>query len=300
MRNFQNQLNSSITYSKTFENSNLTVSANHNQNNELHLINLNLPDIGYTVNTFYPFQPKELVGTPKWYEKLGLAYNGNLKSQVSFYDTAFRVNSLIDTLQWGGQHNFPITMSLPPLFGGAFLVAPSLSYENKWIAQKFRREWDPVAEKLDTTITKGFYMDHKASFGISVNTALYGTFNFKGARQTKIRHVVRPNLSLSYSPSFSKQHFYTTQVDTNGRTFRFSEFEGSLYGFYGEQDFGGMGFGLDNNLEMKSKSKKDTAAEAKKSGYWTVSVSMAAIILLRIHSSLAILIFTCEALCLKK
>jgi len=264
MRNFQNQLNSSITYSKTFENSNLTVSANHNQNNELHLINLNLPDIGYTVNTFYPFQPKELAGSGKWYQKVGFAYNGNLKSQVSFYDTAFRVNSLIDTLQWGGQHNFPITMSLPPLFGGKFLVSPSLSYENKWIAQKFRREWDPITEKLDTTITKGFYIDHKASFGISVNTALYGTFNFKGARQTKLRHVVRPNLSFNYSPSFSKQHFYTTQVDTNGRTFRFSEFEGSLYGFYGEQDFGGIGFGLDNNLEMKSKSKKDTADEAKK------------------------------------
>ena len=80
----------------------LTVSANHNQNNQLHLINLNLPDIGYTVNTLYPFQRKELTGTPKWYDKLGIAYNGNVRSQVSFYDTAFHVDDLIDTLQWGG------------------------------------------------------------------------------------------------------------------------------------------------------------------------------------------------------
>ena len=90
-KNFQNQLGSSITYSKTFKNSNLTVSANHNQNNSLRLINLNLPDIGYTVNTLYPFQRKDLVGSAKWYEKLGIAYNGTVRSQVSFYDTAFRL-----------------------------------------------------------------------------------------------------------------------------------------------------------------------------------------------------------------
>src|SRR5678810_1347592 len=98
-KNFQNQLGSSITYAKTFKNSNLTVSANHNQNNQLHLINLNLPDVSYTVNTLYPFQRKEIIGTPKWYDKLGIGYSGNVRSQVSFYDTAFHFGDLIDTLQ---------------------------------------------------------------------------------------------------------------------------------------------------------------------------------------------------------
>ena len=264
MRNFQNQLGSSITYSKTYKNSNLTVSANHNQNNQLHLISLNLPDVAYTVNTLYPFQRKEIIGPAKWYEKLGVAYNGSVRSQVSFYDTAFRFKQLIDTLQWGGQHNFPITLSLPPILGGKFLISPSISYENKWIAQKFRRQWNATDKKVDTTITKGFYMDHKSSFGIGINTALFGTFNFKGPRKTAIRHTIRPNVSFSYSPSFSKEHFYETQIDTTGRKFRFSEFEGSMFGFYGEENFGGISFGLDNNLEMKTKPKKDTSEEFKK------------------------------------
>jgi lipopolysaccharide assembly outer membrane protein LptD (OstA) len=265
-RNFQNQLGSSITYSKTWAGKpyNLTVSANHNQNNALHLINLNLPDVGFTVNTLYPFQRKEIIGTPKWYEKLGVAYNGTVRSQVSFYDTAFQFKQLIDTLQWGGQHNFPITLSLPPVLGGRFLVSPNISYENKWIAQKFRRFWNPTTLKVDTSIMKGFFTDHKVSFGLGINTALYGTFNFGGKRETAIRHVVRPSVSINYSPSLSKNHFYETQLDTSGRKFRFSEYEGSLYGFYGDQDFGGMSFSVDNNLEMKLKSKKDTAAEKKK------------------------------------
>ncbi len=265
-RNFQNQLGSSITYSKTWAGKpyNLTVSANHNQNNALHLINLNLPDVGFTVNTLYPFQRKEIIGTPKWYEKLGVAYNGTVRSQVSFYDTAFQFKQLIDTLQWGGQHNFPITLSLPPVLGGRFLVSPNISYENKWIAQKFRRGWNPTTRKVDTSIMKGFFTDHKVSFGLGINTALYGTFNFGGKRETAIRHVVRPSVSINYSPSLSKNHFYETQLDTSGRKFRFSEYEGSLYGFYGDQDFGGMSFSVDNNLEMKLKSKKDTAAGKKK------------------------------------
>jgi lipopolysaccharide assembly outer membrane protein LptD (OstA) len=260
-RNFQNQLGSSITYSKTWKNSNLTASANHNQNNALRLINLNLPDVGYTLNTFYPFQRKEFAGAAKWYEKLGLAYNGSVRSQVSFYDTAFRFKQLIDTLQWGGQHNFPITLSLPAILGGNFLLTPSISYENKWIAQKFRRTWNPTLKKVDTAVVKGFFTDHKISTGLGINTALYGTYRFKKA---SIRHVVRPSLSFSYSPSLSKGHFYETQLDTTGRMFRFSEFEGSLFGFYGEQDFGGASFSLDNNLEMKVKSKKDTTAKDKK------------------------------------
>ena len=115
-------------------------------------------------------------------------------------------------------------------------------------------------------------MDHKSSFGIGINTALYGNFNFRGKgdsatgiRFTRIRHVIRPNVSISYSPSFSKSHFYETQIDTTGRTFRFSEFEGSLFGFYGEQDFGGLSFGVDNNLEMRRKGKNDTTLKGKRS-----------------------------------
>lgn len=263
-RNYQNQLGSSITYSKTFKNSNLTISANHSQNNALRLVSLNLPDIGYSVNTLYPFQRKEIIGTAKWYEKLGVAYNGTFHSQISFYDTAFQLKHLIDTLQWSGQHNFPITLSLPPIMGGKFMLAPNISYQNRWIAQKFRRSWDNTLNKLDTTVTKGFYMDHSLSTGLSLNTAIFGTFQFKHSRVIAIRHVIRPAVSFNYSPSLSKSHFYSTKVDTSGRTFRFSEFEGSISGYYGEQDFGGLSFSLDNNLEMKVKPKKKKESKTGK------------------------------------
>ena len=60
-RNFQNQLGSSIAYSKTWAGKpyNLTLSANHNQNNNSHLINVILPDGSFTVQTIYPLQKKD-------------------------------------------------------------------------------------------------------------------------------------------------------------------------------------------------------------------------------------------------
>ncbi len=261
--NFQNQLGSTIAYSKSWEGKpyNLTLSANHNQNNLTRLVNISLPDASFSVSTLYPFERKDGAGTPKWFEKLGIGYNGNFRNQVSFYDTAFELKRLIDTLQWGASHSFPITISLPPILGGAVIVAPSISYSQVWIAQKFRRNWNAAKQKVDTTITKGFFTDHQVTFSLGFNTALYGTYSFKKSRIKAIRHVIRPSLSFNYKPDLSKEHFYTTQLDATGYVspYPFSEFEGALYSGFSYGKTGGIGFSLDNNLEMKVRGKKDTA-----------------------------------------
>ncbi|MCB0715266.1 MAG: LPS-assembly protein LptD [Chitinophagaceae bacterium] len=263
--NFQNQMGSSISFSKTWIGKpyNLTISANHNQNNLTRLINVNLPDVGFSVSTQYPFQSKNQVGTPKWYQKLGIGYNGNFKNQVSFYDSAFSFKQLIDTLQWGAQHNIPISLALPPIFNGAVIVSPAITYSQVWIAQKFRRKWNTAAQKVDATIQKGFFIDQQATFAINLNTAIFGTYQFKHSRIVAIRHVIRPSISFNYKPDLSKQHFYTDTVAA-GFTQRFSEFEGSLYGGYAEGRTGGISFQIDNNLEMKWRSKKDTGINAIK------------------------------------
>jgi lipopolysaccharide assembly outer membrane protein LptD (OstA) len=265
-RNFQNQLGSSIAYSKTWAGKpyNLTLSANHNQNNNTHLINVVLPDGSFTVQTLYPFQKKEAVGAAKWYEKLGIGYNGTFRNQLSFYDTTqLKFERLLDTMQWGAQHRVPITLSLPPM--GPFIVSPSVSYEEVWLQNKFIRQWDNTNKKLDTVIQqKGFYTDRQVSFGVGFNTSIYGTFNFKNSRLVALRHVIRPTFSFNYKPDLSKEHYYKTQIDTFGNELSFSEFEGSLFQPYGQGKFGGISFGVDNNLEMKVRSKKDTGENAIK------------------------------------
>jgi len=264
-QNFNNNLSSSIAYQKSWAGRpyNLTVSANHTQNSLTRLFNVSLPDVGFTVNTLYPFQSKNFVGAPKWYEKLGVAYNGNFRNQFSFYDSSFSLKQLIDTFQWGARHSIPIQLSLPPL--GPLQVGPSISYEEIWYAQSFVRQWNSASRKVDTVINKGFYRGRQMSMGLNFSTALFGTMNFKNKTGVQaIRHVMRPTIGISYRPDLAKDQWYETQVDTLGNRFRFNRFDGSLYGGLSEGRSGFVSLTLDNNLEMKVRSKKDTTENGVK------------------------------------
>jgi hypothetical protein len=265
--NFTNQIASSIQYSKTWGNGmyNLSVTGNHSQNNNTGQYNVSLPNINMTVNTFYPFKPKESVGQAKWYEKLGVGYNGQMLNQFSFFDSdspyiKYNLREIIDTMQWGAQHQIPISLALPAL--GPITVSPSVNFSERWYGQQVLRQWNDTAEKVDTIITKGFFAAREVSFGIGAQTAIFGTFNFgKNSNVRAIRHVIRPSLSANYKPDLQKKYYYTAQVDTNGTKLPFSVFDGSLYAPFSQGTFGGLSFGLQNNVEMKVRDKQDTTGE---------------------------------------
>lgn len=263
-QNYQNQLASSINYSKDWAGKyNLSLNANHSQNSNLRLVNMNLPTANFNVVTFYPFQQKDKVGSGKWYEKIGIGYSGNFQNQLSFYDTAFNFRRMLDTLQWGAQHNLPITLSLPSL--GPVTLSPSISYEERWYGQRIFRNWDSAKNKVDTTIQKGFYTARQMSFGISASTRIFGTYKFGPSSNIKgIRHEIRPTISLNYKPDMAAKYFYNTQVDSSRHVVRFSQFDGGIIGAFSEGAFGGISFGVDNFLEMKVKDKSDTTGKATK------------------------------------
>jgi LPS-assembly protein len=262
--NFQNQLSSSISYGKDWKGKyNLSVNLNHNQNNNLRLVNMNLPTVNFNVVTFYPFQSKDQVGSGKWYEKIGVGYSGNFQNQLSFYDTAFSIRRILDTLQYGAQHSIPITLSLPSL--GPITIAPSVSYSERWYGQRNFRSWNNTTNKVDTVIQRGFYAARQMSFGIAANTRIFGTYKFKPTSNVvAIRHEIRPTISVNYQPDMNAKYYYNLKVDTSDRTLRVSQFDGGILGAFGEGSFGGIGFGIDNLLEMKTKNKQDTADKAGK------------------------------------
>jgi hypothetical protein len=267
VRNYSNQLNSSITYSKTWgAKYNLTASANHSQNNNTGLINLNLPTVGFTVNTLYPFQSKEYTGSSKWYEKFGIGLQSNIANQITFYDSLFAFRTLIDTMQWGAQHSIPLQLSLPAL--GPLQVGPGISYQEKWYSRKFRRVLHDSLNKIDTSIEKGFFTSRDISFSLGLSTALFGTINkFKEkSRIIAIRHVIRPTLSFNYKPDLAGKDYYETPLDTaaGSRTSRFSYYDGTIFGPFSEGTFGGISFGIDNNIEMKLQSKTDSTKAGEK------------------------------------
>ena len=263
-QNYQNQISSSISYGKSWDNKyNLSVNLNHSQNNNLGLVNLNLPNINFNAVTIYPFQKQDRIGAGKWYEKLGVGYNGSFQNRLAYYDSAFSMQKLLDTMQWGASHSIPISLSLPSL--GPITITPSVSFEEQWFGQQNTKTWNSITNKVDTTIARGFFRAPHVTFGIGTASRIFGTYKFKGDYVKAIRHEIRPTISMNYTPDLASSYYYTTQVDTTGRKYRFSKFDGTgMGGGFSEGTFGGMSFGVDNLLEMKVKDKADTSAEAFK------------------------------------
>jgi hypothetical protein len=264
-QNFDNSLNSSIAYQKTWAGKpfNLTLSANHNQNTLQRLFNVSLPDAGFTVNTIFPFQRKNPVGAPKWYEKLGVAYNGTFFNRFSFYDTAFSWQQLRDTFDWGARHSIPIQLSLPPM--GPIQVGPAISYNEVWHSRSFLRRWDTAGKRVETTTERGFYRERQMSVGLNVSTALFGTKNFRRPHGIQaIRHVVRPTVGFSYVPDINRNRWYQVQVDTLGNRLWFDRLNGATATQIPDFRSANLSFVLDNNLEMKVRKKGDTTEEGVK------------------------------------
>ncbi|HEY4876009.1 MAG TPA: putative LPS assembly protein LptD [Puia sp.] len=266
--NFTNSLNSSINYSKTWDGKyNLTLSASHNQNSVTRLFNVTLPNLSFTATTIYPFQKEEFIGTPKWYEKLGVGLSTTLSNQTSFYDTAFSFKRILDTMQNGAHHSIPITLTLPQF--GVLQISPGMSFQQNWYSRKTFYKWDSANLRVDTTFQRGFYTENNASFSLSLSTAIFGTYsNFgKDSKIAGIHHVMRPTISFTYTPNLAGKDYYTlisqpyrktTPGDTSSVSVRQSYFNQSIYGPFAEGTFGGISFGLDNSIEIKVRSKTDT------------------------------------------
>ncbi|MBS4066896.1 MAG: LPS-assembly protein LptD [Chitinophagaceae bacterium] len=263
--NFNNQLNSSIAYQRSWAGKpyNLTVTANHNQNTQQRLYNITLPALGFTVNTIYPFQKKEFAGTPKWYEKLGIAYNGTFNNQISFIDSTVTLKHLVDTLDWTANHSIPIQLSLPPL--GPLQVGPAISYSETWNSRAYARTWNPVTKQVETSSTRGFYRSRQMSVGLNLSTALFGTMNFK--RKTGVqalRHVVRPTVGFGYTPNLNRNNWSQVQVDSLGNKLWFDRFNGITANEFFAASGANISFSIDNNLELKTRSKTDTTEQGIK------------------------------------
>ena len=264
--NYNNLLSSSITYSKTWNQKyNLSISANHNQDNQSGLINIDAPNISFTAPTIYPLQQKEFVGTPKWYEKLGIGLSSTISGGASAYDSLFSFKRLVDTFQWGAQNSIPISLALP--IKGPIQIAPGISLQNRMYSQKLFTAYNADSNRVDTTgIQKGVFYANSLSLSLSLSTAIFGTFQNFGKNSTLmgIRHVIRPTISLSYTPNTAGSSYYnltTPWVDSTTHlthSQRVSYFQGSTYGPFGEGTFGGISFGLDNHIEIKTRSKTDT------------------------------------------
>lgn len=263
----QNQFLSNISFAKNWIGKpySLTLSATHNQNNISKLVTVTLPNLNFNVVPQNVFQRKNPVGSPRWYENITVGYNLVSLNEIRFYDTAFQVNQLrFRDFNNGIRHNVPVAANYSVL--RFFTISFNANYNEYWNPLTSYVGYNDSAGKLDTTTNYKFAASRDFNSSLTVNTKIYGMKMFKKGAIRGIRHEIRPSVGIGYRPDFAKKpfnYYYQTRTDSTDRLTWLSPYSRSVVGLPPQGRSGTLNFTLNNNLQMKVRSAKDTATGFK-------------------------------------
>jgi LptD protein len=280
--NVTGDLNSNISYSKTFAGTPFSMSANlrHSQSVQTGEVRLDLPTIGINMNRQSPFQNVKFEPL----KTLNIAWNFNLQNSITNRINTFGQASPVDGPQTipfnrenlglllrngnnGARNNIPLSsnFSLFKYFTGT----ASANYTELWYMQRFNYSYNPTTDRVEQVKEDGFNRVGFYNTSFAMNTNFYGFYNFKptGKLQT-IRHHIAPTVSFNFNPDFSDPaygYYQEVQADKSGRIARFSRHQGLIFGEAPLGESRALSLGLRNVLEAKIKTETDsTEGEFKK------------------------------------
>ncbi len=266
-----NTFHSSVAYRATlWGNYNFTANLGHSQNSQTGAINMTLPQISFSTPRFYPFKKKHRVGPKRWYEKIMLSYKLDAKNELNTFDSIFNQTTFED-------FNKGIRMVIPlssTVNLGHFSWTNAINFTERWYFQTTEKYWqdtsivgnDTIAPHLVTDYYQQFSAVHEYGFSSSVNTRIYGMYILKRGPLKAMRHVMTPTLGFSYRPDFGAPglNYFDSYTKPDGTVVRYSRFEGQMYGAPPDGKSGTVNLSIDNNFEIKVRSRKDTITGTKK------------------------------------
>ncbi|MDR2921156.1 MAG: LPS-assembly protein LptD [Tannerella sp.] len=289
----ENNKGSTVNISKRFPNSPFSISATMsvNQRSQDSMVNVTLPNMMITMSRIFPFKRKDAVGRERWYEKISTSYSGSLQNSITTKEDQLFKSNLIKDWTNGMDHKAQVSATYTML--GYLNISPSFNYEERWFTQKVEKDFVMTNNSsgyafapVDTS--NGFYRVYNYNASISASTTVYGMFSpmpifGKKLSQVQIRHKLEPSVSFSVAPDFADPKYgyyndytyYPIEGDTliggydpfgNFRepvTGYYSPFDGQLFGLPGRGKQGAISFGLNNNIEAKIPSQKDSTGVRK-------------------------------------
>ncbi|MGC1391434.1 MAG: putative LPS assembly protein LptD [Bacteroidales bacterium] len=274
---------SSVSYSKSWDGTpfNLSISANQSQNVTDKTVNLDLPKASFNMGRIYPFKSKYSTGTSKWYEEIQVSYSASLDNQIATYDTLLFTSAVWKHMKNGFQQSIPVSLQIRPFKN--FSISPSFTYSGVLYTQKIIKAWNPDYKDPALNITRPSVVNDTLRglfYGQAVNPTIsasyspqiFGTYDFTenspDSRVQIIRHVMKPSVSFSFTPSFaglSSKMYRQVQVDTNPQHIsKYSVFDSNIFGTPSlSQKSGNIALSLVNIVEAKVFAKNDTTGKPK-------------------------------------
>jgi hypothetical protein len=273
--NVTGDLNSNISYSKTFAGTPFSMSANlrHSQSVQTGEVRLDLPTIGINMNRQSPFQNVKFEPL----KTLNIAWNFNLQNSITNRINTFGQATQVDGPQTipfnsenlglllrngnnGARNNIPLSsnFSLFKYFTGT----ASANYTELWYMQRFNYSYNSTTDRVEQVKEDGFNRVGFYNTSFAMNTNFYGFYNFKpsGKLQT-IRHHMAPTIGFNFNPDFSDPaygYYQEVQADKSGRIARFSRHQGLIFGDAPLGESRALSLGLRNVLEAKIKTETDS------------------------------------------
>jgi lipopolysaccharide assembly outer membrane protein LptD (OstA) len=257
-----NNIFSNATLSKSWDDGN-SMSISYSRQQDLIHGNVSeiLPNFTFNIPEKYPFRRSGIVNDQKWFELIGINYNGQFQNDRNLIGGQLSVRG-------GIEHNIGISAS-PKI--GYFNISPSIQYTEKWYDKRIVEQY--AGQKIDGSDSilindeNQINMVRTFSLGLSASTRFYGMFTPDVLGISAIRHTVIPTLSYNFQPDYSKPMwgYYGTYLNSKGQKVSYDKFQREIFGGAGSGEQQNLSFSLGNIFEMKTEpDPTDTTSKVNK------------------------------------
>ncbi len=263
--NLNAQQNSSVSIVKRFLTLPITITgtSSYSQNFSNGLADLKLPVLNVAINQFYLFKPKTGV-RQGLLENITVNTGLNFNNYVQTNENELFTSAMWDKMQTGLKNN--IVLGTNTTIAKYFTFSLNANVDNALTTKSLSRAYNPVTNTVEDTFKKKITGYSSFSTGASLQTVLYGMLNFKRSSAVQaIRHMMTPQIGFTYSPDFSAPGFgyYKNYYNDRGEMTPYSIFDRGIIGSPNSGLVQALSLSVNNNLEMKVRSKNDSVGTRK-------------------------------------
>ncbi len=266
---FTNSFNSDININRAFPGKpfNMGMKLSMRQNSIAKNIALVSPVLNANLTRVFPFKNTFKTSDKNWkktIERIGITYNLEGQNRSNFSDQLLSVGDFSGISQQF-MNGFSQSMTIQTtsgLFRNAIKINPTINYGNKINFQQIQKFYDPLANKSQNDTLQKFGMAHEVNFSVNMTSVIYSYYQFIGKNKPKLRHLITPSVGFRYVPQLNE--LVQANVGANQSLVRYSPFESSIYNVGNNQKAALLNFGINNTMELKLKSDKDTLTGFRK------------------------------------
>ena len=266
---FNNSFNSDININRLFPGKPLTMGMKISvrQNSLAKNISLISPIFNANLTRVFPFKNSFKVNNTefkKTISRIGISYNIEAQNRSTFKD------SLIQQADFGAisreffngiSQNTTLQTSMG-LFHNSIKINPIINYGNKMNFQQIEKTYNSTLNNTNIDTLRRLGMAQEFNMSLNMTSILYSYFRVIGKSKPLMRHLMTPSIGYRYVPKLNS--LTTSNAGANQSSIVYSPFERSIYTAGNTQAASLLTFGLNNTLELKIKSEKDTLTGFKK------------------------------------